>query len=67
MRTNIDIDDRLLAEAMAATGQSGKKATVEAALRQVVAAHRRRAAIEASAGIGWVGDLDDMRIDKPPA
>jgi len=61
MRTNIDIDDDLLTEAMAATGLPTKKATVEAALRRVVLRHRRHAALADMAGLGWEGDLDAMR------
>jgi Arc/MetJ family transcription regulator len=65
MRTNIEIDDELLDQAMAATGLSTKKATVEEALRQVVASRRRRQAVQSLAGIGWEGDLDTMRRDEP--
>jgi Arc/MetJ family transcription regulator len=36
MRTNIDIDDKLMAEAMAATDSSTKKAVVEQALQLLV-------------------------------
>ena len=36
MRTNIDIDDRLMAAASKAAGLKTKKATVEAALRLLV-------------------------------
>ena len=36
MRINIDIDDALLAEAMQATGQTTKRATVEEALKTLV-------------------------------
>ncbi len=61
MRTNIDIDDALLAAAMAATGQTTKKATVEEGLRLVVQLARQREAIKQLAGIGWDGDLDSMR------
>lgn len=61
MRTNIEIDDDLLAEAMAATGLSTKKATVEEALRTLVRQYRRRAAIADMAGLGWQGDLDGLR------
>ena len=39
MRLNIDIDDDLLAEAMAATGATTKRATVEEALRTLIRAH----------------------------
>ena len=61
MRTNIEIDDELLAEAMAASGLPTKKATVEEALRRLVERHRQKKAIAATAGAGWVGDLDKMR------
>lgn len=62
MRTNIDIDDELLSEAMRVTGLSTKKATVEEALRQIVRKERLRAVIRDSAGIGWEGDLEEMRL-----
>ena len=61
MRTNIDIDDALLAEAMKATGQTTKKGTIEEALRRVSRVQRLRDAIESMRGMGWEGDLDQMR------
>lgn len=64
MRTNIEIDDDLLNEAMAATGLATKRATVEEALRQVVNQKRRREAIRSTAGIGWEGNLEAMRRDS---
>jgi Arc/MetJ family transcription regulator len=64
MRTNIDIDDDLLAEAMKAAGTTTKKATVEEALRQLIQTHGRRKAIADLAGLGWEGDLDEMRRDR---
>jgi Arc/MetJ family transcription regulator len=70
MRTNIDIDDRLLKEAMKATGQKTKKATVEEALREIVKITGQRQALEELRGMGWEGDLDEMRegrfLDKEP-
>ena len=61
MRTNIEIDDALLKQAMEATGQSTKKATVEEALRQVVKNAELRQVIKDMRGLGWEGDLDAMR------
>lgn len=61
MRTNIEIDDELLTQAMKAAGTTTKKATVEEALRQLVENHRGRQAIANLAGLGWEGDLDEMR------
>lgn len=63
MRTNIEIDDKLLRQAMKATGQTTKRATVEAALRRVVKLHRQKQALRNLKGIGWDGDLDAMRRD----
>lgn len=63
MRTNIELDDELLAEAMEATGLPTKRATVEEALRLVVQQHRQRRALQELAGLGWEGDLDAMRRD----
>ncbi len=61
MRTNIDIDDTLLAAAMEAAGLATKKATVEEALRRLVENHRRRQALADLDGLGWEGDLNAMR------
>lgn len=41
MRTNIVIDDRLIVEAMRATGLKTKRAVVEEGLRRIVALHRQ--------------------------
>ncbi len=64
MRTNIDIDDKLLAEAMKIGGFATKKATVEDALRQYVQIAGQRQALEELRGLGWEGDLDAMREDR---
>jgi len=61
MRTNIEIDDDLIAAAMAATGLQTKKATVEEALRRLVSRRQRLDALKDMAGLGWQGDLDVMR------
>jgi Arc/MetJ family transcription regulator len=61
MRTNIEIDDDLIAEAMRCTGLPTKKATVEEALRTLISRHRQLEALEDMWGLGWEGDLDEMR------
>jgi Arc/MetJ family transcription regulator len=66
MRTNIEIDDELLAEAMALTGEPTKRATVEAALRTMVRLKRQKQAGMNLAGIGWEGDLDAIREGRIP-
>lgn len=46
MRTNIDIDDKLMREAMKATGAKTKRAAIEKALRKLVALHKHDAAVK---------------------
>lgn len=65
MRTNIVIDDDLMAEAMEASGVSTKREAVELGLRTLVRL-RRQARIKAFRGkLPWQGDLETMRIDRP--
>ena len=61
MRTNIDIDETLLREAMELTAVTTKKAAVEEALRKVVQLGRQRRTFDALYGVGWEGDLDELR------
>lgn len=65
MRTNIVIDDDLMAEAMLATGAKTMREAVHEALSRTVKAKRQREAWDALRGTGWQGDLDEMRTDKP--
>ncbi|WP_257558394.1 type II toxin-antitoxin system VapB family antitoxin [Sphingobium sp. CFD-2] len=63
MRTNIVIDDKLMADAMRATGFKTKREAVEAGLRTLVKI-QSQAAIRAARGtLHWEGDLDAMRRD----
>jgi len=61
MRTNIELDDDLIAEAMELGGLSTKKAAVDQALRDFVRIRRQLRAVDSLEGIGWEGDLDAMR------
>jgi Arc/MetJ family transcription regulator len=53
MRTNIDIDDDLMAATMKWSGKSTKKGAVEEAMRHYTRAMVMRDIIETSRGIGW--------------
>ena len=61
MRTNIEIDDELLSQAMTATGLSTKRATVEEGLRLLVRMRNQVRALANLEGLGWERDLDKMR------
>ena len=61
MRTNIEIDDQLLARAMELTGLRTKRAVVDAALRELVEWRSRQKLRELFGQFPWEGDLDQMR------
>ena len=63
MRTNIDIDDELMAATMKWSGKRSKKAAVEEAMRHYTRAMIMRDIIESTRGMGWNGDLDVLRTD----
>jgi Arc/MetJ family transcription regulator len=65
MRTNIDIDDILLSRAMTASGLKTKRATVEEGLRLLVRVRKQVKALAQLKGLGWTGDLNEMRQGRP--
>jgi Arc/MetJ family transcription regulator len=67
MRTNIEIDDKLMAEAMAASGLPTKRETVEAGLRLLARRKRQASARDLFGQVQWRGDLDAERLDDPAA
>ncbi len=65
MRTNIEIDDVLMAEALAASGARTKREAVEQGLRTLIRIKRQAEALRALRGtVHWEGDLDAMRRDR---
>ncbi|AEF34568.1 MULTISPECIES: type II toxin-antitoxin system VapB family antitoxin [Mycobacteriaceae] len=64
-RTNIEIDDELTAEVMRRFGVTTKKAAVDLALRRLVGAPLTREFLLGLEGIGWAGDLDELRSEQP--
>jgi Arc/MetJ family transcription regulator len=46
MRTNIDIDDKLMKQAMKATGATTKRAAVDASLRKLLEVHANEQAMD---------------------
>ncbi len=63
-RTNIVIDDTLMAEAMAASGARTKREAVERGLRALVERRRIEALRSLRGTLDWQGDLDSMRRDR---
>jgi Arc/MetJ family transcription regulator len=65
MRTNIVIDDKLMEEALRATGLKTKKEAVELALRTLLRFQRQTQIRSLRGKLDWRGELDAMRLDKP--
>ncbi len=63
MRTNIVIDDALMADTLKATGLRSKREAVELGLRTLLRLQRQRNIRQFRGKLAWEGDLDAMRTD----
>jgi Arc/MetJ family transcription regulator len=63
MRTNIDIDDALMADAIAASGALTKREAVERGLKALIQLHRQGQLRRLRGKLQWRGDLEAMRTD----
>ncbi len=61
MRTNIEIDDEVLGEALRLTGVTTKKEAVDLALRELVARHEQLGILKLRGRVSWEGDLEQSR------
>jgi len=66
MRTNIEIDDRLMRQAMKSSGSLTKRATVEAGLRLLVRTRAQATIRRLRCKIKWDGDLAKSRARDLP-
>ena len=64
VRTNIEIDDKLMKDALRATGAKTKKEAVELGLRTLLDLRAQEKARELRGKITWEGDLNAMRNDR---
>ena len=65
MRTNIDIDDKLIKDTLEITGLKTKREVVELGLETLLRLKRQEQLAKALRGkVKWEGDLEDMRLDK---
>jgi Arc/MetJ family transcription regulator len=63
-RTNVDIDDELVAAAMRKYNLRTKREAIELALRRLVGPPLTPSFLARLRGIGWEGDLDQMRAGR---
>ncbi len=63
MRTNIVIDDALMAETLKATGLKTKREAVELGLQTLLRLRRQQDIRQLRGKLAWEGDLDVLRTD----
>ncbi len=66
MRTNIVINDQLLAEAQRMTGIKTKKGVVEEGLKLLLRLKRQERVKTRRGKLRWTENLEAMRTDKKP-
>ena len=64
MRTNVVIDDKLMADALKACGARTKREAVELGLKTLLQLGRQAEVRRLKGKINWEGDLEAMRSDK---
>jgi Arc/MetJ family transcription regulator len=64
VRTNIEIDDKLMADALLATGLKTKREAVEFGLKTVLKLKQQEELRQFRGKLNWQGDLEQMRCDQ---
>lgn len=64
MRTNIVIDDKLMADALRLTGSKTKREVVEMGLKALIKLKKQENIKKFKGKLKWDSDLDDMRLDR---
>ncbi|MEX2301928.1 MAG: type II toxin-antitoxin system VapB family antitoxin [Bryobacterales bacterium] len=64
MRTNIEIDDKLMRQAMRASGERTKRAVVERGLQMLVDTQAQGGLRRLRGKVRWQGDLNDSRLSR---
>ncbi len=64
MRTNIDIDDRLMRQAMRSCDARTKRAVVEEALRLLIQTRGQSSIRRLRGKVNWEGDLNSSRLQR---
>ena len=64
VRTNVVVDQQLIAEALELTGLKTKKAVIEEALRTLTRLKRQERVRALRGQLHWEGDLDEQRAGR---
>jgi Arc/MetJ family transcription regulator len=61
VRTNIEIDDQLIREALRVSGLKTKRAAVDAGLRALIRLNRQKKILDLAGKVHWEGNLAESR------
>ena len=64
MRTNVVIDDKLMADVLKLTGLKTKREAVELGLKTLIRLKKQENIKRFRGKLQWEGNLDDMRTNK---
>ena len=64
MRTNIEIDDKLMNDTLRLTGIKTKREAVELGLKTLLRLRKQEQIKQFRGKLDWQGDLNAMRLDK---
>lgn len=64
MRTNIVIDDQLMAEALLVTGLKTKREAVELGLKTLIKIKQQEKIKAFKGKLKWEGNFEEMRLDR---
>ena len=64
LRTNVELDERLVKEALKLTHMKTKKELVNYALKEVVVKIKRKKLLELEGKVQWTGNFDQLRESR---
>ncbi|MBI2842229.1 MAG: type II toxin-antitoxin system VapB family antitoxin [Armatimonadetes bacterium] len=64
LRTNVELDEKLVKEAMRFTHKKTKKEIVNYALEELVKRFKRKKLLELEGKVEWTANLDEMRKSR---
>ena len=64
LRTNIELDEKLVSEAMKLTHIKTKKELVNVALKELISKIKRKKLLELEGKVEWLGNLGEMRESR---
>jgi Arc/MetJ family transcription regulator len=64
LRTNIELDEKLIGKALRLTKLKTKKELVNYAVAELVNKLERRKVLELEGKVAWTGSLDEMRKER---